>query len=518
MAITTKITFTIRGRPIPFRSYMAYGLCGIGFVCALYAPFFIAQTFIVASSLAACFGLLLYFTSRLRKKDLSISTAFRHQLSVTALKKFSTLSTVSVRPQGVSEMAPKKKSNSLIVPKQATALLFLGQSLLILFSFIFFCLLETQTRMTPRLQPLEMGKLFSIWQSHYLTLGFFPWALYGIVGVGITYLFAYKKEGPYLPRALFPQFKQEPKAFFYHFSALVLLIVGMLPFLVITLLALVFLSEGIQGYFGLKPMMSTPLISTMVIGILVLAFRSINLRLKSWVENHDLTVGKMLIIYVLLFSVGFIWLHEMGREFLEKYRLLALETMVRSRWVGSFSQDMLNNRLSLLLWSWWGIWLPLMSSLIARLSVGYGVRVAIFRACILPALFFLSMGLFNLGTTTWVVVSLSLLLPGVKLICAGLLFLFMWFVWGKIRTTTDIARGFMVQIGRWTKQPMSMWLKIFFMWITCFIPGFYSMGWVSLQVTMTLAAGLMLLVVWMLLAVLVREVLKENAVLLPQAV
>ena len=134
-----------------------------------------------------------------------------------------------------------------------------------------------------------------------------------------------------------------------------------------------------------------------------------------------------------------------------------------------------------------------MASLIARASVGSTVIRALFHSVWLPLLTF-GWGLPRVAPESWQWLGASFKLPNIQILSVTGLLLFIWVVWGRDRTVGDVAKGAMLPIRRLSKQSLDRWMAIVTLWLACYIPGWFMLGWLPLQVMVTLG-GLFIMIV-----------------------
>ena len=85
-------------------------------------------------------------------------------------------------------------------------------------------------------------------------------------------------------------------------------------------------------------------------------------------------------------------------------------------------------------------------------------------------------------------------MPWVQLLLMGVVLLFIWFAWGHMHTRGDVARGAMPSIAKLSVRPLSRWMTVVTLWLACYIPGWFLLGWLPMQIIVTLC-GLFIMIV-----------------------
>lgn len=379
-------------------------------------------------------------------------------------------------------------------PWKSFGQLLIGQISLLWVSWVFFNVLEMQTRTSPRLQPLEMGEIVHHLQSHLLSLGLFPWMLYAVLGIGLAYFSVFAKQKPALPDIIVPNHQEYPRLFIHNFFLNVTETVNYGPIFLLTSLIIIHVCEGFSLLFGLKSLFLTPFRTAFVIALIIFMLRKPSIQLIKFMGEHRVSVGKILIIYSLGFSFLLMWLHFAGTWFVLGQEATDPNTVVKSALAGSFSTVELQTRLSLIIWGWWMVWIPWMTSFVARNSIGLSVKQALINALFLPSCL-LSGYYFYPNDLDFLSIQEYSNTPGYFLCISAILLLIMLKIWGKMVSTMDVSRGAMLPMVEWRKRSLKKWMTGALLMLNCYLPAWFLLGWVPAQMLLTLGGGFMTLVV-----------------------
>lgn len=379
--------------------------------------------------------------------------------------------------------------------------LWLGQAALIALSFVLFHFLETQTQIETRLSPVETGYIMNTLQQQPFSLGLFPFVIYSALGVGLAYFSVCVGEKPFLVR-IFSTRKFEKSTtqfilFWRNFLFSVTDLVIFAPFVFVSSFALFWLCEGVNAYFGLESLFRVPLRTIFILGFLIFIFQRINKQLIQWMTQQNISVAQLLIIYILTFGLFLSFLHG-SSDWLTLPIEVPVELSKKSYFAGVFSEQSLQIRIQYLIWGWWGIWIPWMSSWIARSSIGFSIVRALIQALILPAMLF-GFGIQMMSNAKWMVIYQWLQMPSIQLLVAIGLFLWIWTLGSETRTIGDVLRGAMLPLGRISKRPLTRWMTILMLWITCYVSGSFILGWLFMQFIVTVGGLFMIGVVLILI-------------------
>lgn len=510
-------------------TFIGYVICSIGLALAIWSPQFLANFFVYLTLVVALFGFgFLMFT--LGKEKLVIPLDPYKQLLIQRLRTLPRLNPVLLKNEWNrfliwSTLRRYKESfiklilriiGGLIGKNGNQIIFFLGQTAFIGISLVLFCFMEKQTQINPRLQSLASGQFIQILTDNMVNLtllGLGPWLLYSVVGVGFAYMTITKGRLPYLPNVIFNEEKKLPGSFFYNFMRIIVDINTLFSIIFTVAFVMFFLTETGNFFLGFKSVFSIPLLTMFIIGLLIFTLRRASHDCVDWMINNKISLGGALIFLVLGFSILMIWFYNLGEHFLtlikEQHMLEPLKhpDLKSMPWnppnaSRQLTEDVMDRRLSLFIWGWWMIWLPWMSSFIARWSIGLSVGKALIKAVIVPVCLFtwiywqaqvsqtanefdfISGTLFNWLDTLEARIAVSL----------GLC-LFIWSVWGKMRSTWALSIGAMLPIKSGKQRSLRNWMTNFLFWLAVYGSSWFSLGWLPTQVLSSFAAGFMTLLV-----------------------
>lgn len=371
--------------------------------------------------------------------------------------------------------------------KKQVCLLWLAQTVFVCLSLVLFHFLETQTQIDTRLAFVETGYIVSTLQQHAFKLGLFPFVIYGVLGLGLAYFSICLGEKPILARAF--SLKRTGKRmtklvlFWQNFMFVSVSVITTMPFVFVSSFALFWLCEVANAYFGLDSLFSVPLRTMFILGLLIFVFQRINKQLIAWMGKNQISVAQILIIYVLTFALLLLWLHG-SVDWLTLPIAQPSFAGEKSYFAGTFSEQSLQIRMQYLIWGWWSIWIPWMTSLVARSSIGFSIPRALVHALLLPAIVF-GWGMQYIGLAEWTAIYQWLQLPTLQLAILLSLFLCMWAMWGEMLTMGDVLRGAMLPIRRVSNHSLTRWMTILLFWIIGYIPSGFILGWLPMQVMVT---------------------------------
>ncbi len=392
-------------------------------------------------------------------------------------------------------------SKSFFKEKQI-GLLWLGQIAFICLSLVLFHFLEKQTQLTTRLSFVETGYIMGVLQKNVIGLGLLPFVIYSVLGVGLAYFSVCLGEKPSLTRAFL--FKQAGKPstkfvlFCRNFVSLVVEVMITLSFVFIVNFTLFWLCETVNTYLGLDSLFAVPFRTLFILGLLIFVFQNINKKLIVWMGQHHISVGQVLIIYILAFALFLLWLHGSADWFTLSLPVSSA-LAEKSYFAGMLSEQALHTRIQYLIWGWWSIWIPWMASLIARSSIGFSIIRALVQALFVPIV--VGWAIQDKVFVDWALVYRCLEWPAVKLLVLLGTFFFLWLMCGKMRTMSDVLRGAMLPIRRVSNRPLTRWMMLLMFWLTLYIPGGFILGWVPMQFMVTVSGLFMNIAVMMLMGV-----------------
>lgn len=385
---------------------------------------------------------------------------------------------------------------SLVNGFKQIALLYTGQLALLFFSIFLFSFLEKQTQCNARLHGLETGYILQLLQARPIGLGWLPWGMYSILGGGLAYFSVGLGRKPFLSRAVAVTKRSTAGFFFHNVISISTEVVAILPYVLVTSFALVWLCESMAAIGSFDSFFVTPFRSVFIYALIIVVLQKSNKQLIDWMQHAHISVGKMLLIYIIAFAFFMIWLHGCSDWIILGKEATTANVVAKSPLAGTYTLEILNTRLSLLIWGWWGIWTPWMLSLVARTAVGLGIKQAVLQAFLLPTVLF-SWLLPQLSgeSMKWMVTTTTVCLqrPFIQWVILLAVLLFIWVAWGRQKYLGDVLRGAMLPLGRLSIRPLNRWMMIVVLWLSCYIPGWFMLGWLPLQVIVTLGGLFMLL-------------------------
>jgi hypothetical protein len=416
-------------------------------------------------------------------------------------------------------LLPEGSSAKILLPGEpyseskwhTTFKLWVWQIGLFFLTLCFLSLLQQQTILNARLQPLTPSLILQVIRGEFLYCALVPSILYTVVGLGLRYFSCTLQRSPVIAQAIFPRVRKNPQLFLKSFTFDIVDSVTRVPFLIITSFTLLWFCESVNALFGWEPMLQFPLRSTLIFSIMVFVLHKNNPRLIAWMDKQHIPVGKVLVFYVFAFSFFLIWLNATAKWFSVGQEMIDPNKALKSPLVGAFSKESLQIRLTLLFWGWGMVWIPWMASVVARYSIGLPLRIALLRALMVPLLIYFMIYPFVQVEYWLVFCNLIQELPIRFLILIGLL-VFMWQGWGHLRNTAEIARGVMLPIGYLQALPLTRWMKAFSFWLMCHLIAWIMLGWVPTQITVTLGGVFMILVIVFFLFALASSLYRGEAV------
>ncbi len=385
--------------------------------------------------------------------------------------------------------------------KSAVGGLWLGQVALLFISGLLFYFFEFQSQENSRFPLLENGYFLQIIQQHTFSLGFGPWLLYAILGIGLAYFNVCVGKNPLLFKKLFANKKQTHSAFLMSFLNDVFNMAALVPFIFVTILALVCFCEAVNTIFGWDTLFLKPLRTIFICSLVIIIFRKKNKELINYMRKAQLSVGSTFMIYIFAFSFFILWLHGTSDYFTLGLASGVEEKAELSRTLKYLTPEGLHSRLSYLIVGWWLVWLPWMASLVARAAIGASLWRALIQSSVIPLIFF-GMTVPSLSNSDWIQWTVWLKLPGIQILGTAVMILYIKTAWGKMYTVGDVSRGAMVGLEGLTKRPLDRWMERATVSLACYILAWFMLGWFPMQLLVTigivfvLAMTLIYLSVW----------------------
>lgn len=404
------------------------------------------------------------------------------------------------------------------------------QIALFFISFIFFFSLESMTQMNPRLPSFEKGLLIKHLATHWISLGLVPWLSYSLMGIGLAFFSIRKKTQPLFSEIIV---HSSQKSSFYYFLRNYLRVateaIMFAPFIWLLILSIVWLCESLNGFFGYPSLFELPFRSISIFALLIVIFYKSHGKLMNWALERRMPLGGVLLLYCLTFTFFVFWLHGLGSHFTLGLENTTGDQIQKSIWITTMSESTLNTRLTLLIWSWWGIWTPWMASMIARLSLGKSVLTALLMSLILPIGLFLGVHFFmteqnvfatgqsfitgqNIIEHYWMAFYFYGNIVWVKGAVGGALLLFILIAFAHMQTRADISRGGMLDLSsiKIKPEPMKKWINMLIIMVACYFPGVFMLGWLPMQIINTLASTAMLTIVFCFVLRLIAQCYRRD--------
>jgi len=393
------------------------------------------------------------------------------------------LSKIKIRSTELGINTPIEKPSLVLLR------LWIGQGLLFLLTFIFFNLVALQTQKSPQLQAIETSDFFKILDAHILTLGILPWFIFGMLGVGLAYFSVCKGETALLYRIILPSPKTKLTQFLHYYFWIMHEVVLFMPYLLLMGATILFLSEGLFLLLGMPSLLETPYRGIIFWIVILFSFRRSNPKILEWMREKQFSMGTRLAFY----AVGFILLLVL---FQATMQIFSFETEsqgapLKSPLAGSFSEAALNFRLMLLCWGWWGIWVPWMSSLIARYSVGFSVARAMIHAVILPLFIFYVLSQ-NIKRLSQIEMDALFQMPFFEILGGLICLLFIMGSLRKVYNFSQFTGGMMLPLGKFPKRALTKIISVFLVCLVTYIPASFALGWVPAQVIVSVSAAFIL--------------------------
>lgn len=346
----------------------------------------------------------------------------------------------------------------------------------------YFSFIENQTQVHPRFVEVASGQFVKTLQVNFYGLGILPWAIFSIVGVGIAYVSVYLKQKPNPARILIMNAKKNKSKLFLHNAVMTIFnLCAIFPAVVFSGFVLVWLGEWINHCFGWESFFSVPERTLLICGLILILLRKSNIKLIEWMQSHRVSVGAVLFAYMTVFLFFLLWLHVSAEFLSESMKKVAPVFELQRSKNNQLIEASLDNRMFVFVFGWWLMWMPWMSSVIARASLGHTLLRATIQSLLVPVLVF-GVLLPRLTKPMWQQAHEWLQQPNVQLVCVMCALFFLWKIWANVRTMGDLHRGAMVSLRSGSKQCMDKWMAMLLMAFSCYVVGSFSMGWVMTQV------------------------------------
>lgn len=373
--------------------------------------------------------------------------------------------------------------------------LFIWQFLVLCLSFISFNLVLSQSQNITRLQPLSSEQLFGILKSHIGILGFLPWILYAVVGVGLAYFSFCEQKPPLLHQMIVANPLKKSHYFFRSVFSIINEMSITVPFLFLAGTAVMLLGEGLCGVWGWSSPLFFSARTAVVWFLIVLWYRKKHVRLAEWMQEQKISMGGRLVIYILgltalLLAYQAFWV-LLPKMFDHPEEMSP--THDKSILVGAFSEGELKTRVYLLIGGWWAVWIPWISSLVARYAYGFKVWQALLNACIVPALCF--WGYLKMDVVYLERLVAYMQMPLLQIVSALVVVAFVGVSLRTVQNFSDLAKGAMLPVGNLPKRALKKVMSTFLVRLIPYLYASYVLGWFPTQVIGTLGAIFMLILI-----------------------
>lgn len=366
--------------------------------------------------------------------------------------------------------------------------LWLVQGVFAIVSLVFFLTVEHISQLNPRLQSLASGQILAVVQEHPFSMGVLPWVLYGIAGVALAYFSVCQGRTPTFAHAIVPNSEQHPRLFFHNYIFIVIEAVKLGALWFLLTLSIIWLYEGFSTWMGWPSLFKTPMKGVVICALMMIAFRKPHQNCLEWLRKKQVPLGGMLAFYALCFSFIILWGHGVGDILVSGIEETDPNKIYKSPLVNFFLAGTENDRLTFLVWGWWGLWLPWVASTIARLSLGRTVGQALLSAVVFPMVIFWGVSQW-VTLEHWVWLTIELQYASVQLGIALFLLLSMILFLGHVQSSKDILRGGMLSFGKLSGvRPLRQWVNLCIMCTIFNFPGLFVLGWLPLQLLCTLGA------------------------------
>ncbi len=391
--------------------------------------------------------------------------------------------------------------------------LIIGQGLIFGITLLFFHQMTHQTALNPRLQTLDATTLFNLFKTQAFIIGFCPWLLYAVLGIGLPYLSQERRISPLFKRVIFSEFSKQPASFCYQFISVTINTVSLFPIVLLMGFSFIWIGDTLNHYFEFPSLYSYPIRSAFILALLLLVFRKSNQKFAQWMIKKNMSLGSMSITYILLLVLALLWIHGLGSAF-----TLGVEnTKIKSYFAGNLSLESQTNRLTLLIWGWHVVLIPWMTSFIARHSLGKSILVACLIAMIFPGMMFLWI-IPHVSLDMWQSFLEVLAQPQSQRIVALLMLIFLYQSLKGIHNTADLALGYLSPIYKRQGRPLTSIWYIIGLFLSAYLLCVFMLGWLPTQVILTVGAiGIMLVVLGFVHALMFNNDIVSSEVVIPSS-
>jgi choline-glycine betaine transporter len=214
------------------------------------------------------------------------------------------------------------------------------------------------------------------------------------------------------------------------------------------------------------------------------------------VEKRN-ALGRILVSYAMvggLFLWWLSWMASLAFEAIPEEVLLGANSTAKSIILQSMSKADSKTRLTLLVWSWWLIWLPLVSSFVARYTIGRNMALSFLASILFPFCIFLILYFPDTHDgvlKAWQAMYYTLKNPESKILLSVAISTLLYFTLRRTHSISDLLRGFMLDFGRMRRFPLTNWVSSTLYCLVAYLSSLFLIGWLGLQILATVAAWFM---------------------------
>lgn len=360
-----------------------------------------------------------------------------------------------------------------------------------LLTYYFFYFLEQNTQLNPRLYALASGTIFGVLKQHALGVGLGLWLLTIVLGLGLAYATVVFKKRPFLSELCLVSIKKtRTKAILHSLLSIPLDLVKIVWCVVTASFMALWIASLLSGMFHLESLFVRPLRLIFMGGLIVLVLRKPSLQLVLWMEKSKASIASVLCAYLGLFVFFLLWLHATADAVSLGSETHQPGLMVKSVIAGSLTAEALKTHVCILIVGWWSLWLPWMASQAAKTALGCSMLGALLKLTVLPVLIF-GMGLRMISVEQSTIFRLFLDQPWVQALACCLICLWLRSIWGGMYNRGDLQRGAMIALRPLSKRSLNHWMTLVFGWLSCYLLGYFMLGWRFTQWILGAAACVM---------------------------
>ncbi|MBP6103840.1 MAG: hypothetical protein KBD23_02665 [Gammaproteobacteria bacterium] len=344
-------------------------------------------------------------------------------------------------------------------------------------SFYFFYFLEQNTQLNPRLYGLASGTMLGVFKQHALSVGLWPWLLYIVLGLGLAYATVIFKKRPLLSELCLLSIKNtRTKALLHSLLSIPLDLVKIAWCVVTASFMALWIASLLAGLFHWEPLFVRPLRLIFMGGLIVFVLRKPSLQLVLWMEKSKVSIATIFLIYLGIFVCCLLWLHATADAVSLGSETNQPDVIIKSVIAGSLTAESLKTHVCILIVGWWSLWLPWMASQAAKTALGGSMLGALLKLS-LPVLLIFGINLRMISVEQSTAFPVFLDQPWVQGLAWCLLCLWLRSIWGGIYNMGDLQRGAMIALRPLSQRSLNRWMTVFFAWLSCYLLGYFMLGW-----------------------------------------